>query len=30
VAAQAGQLDLIGRSGPVTVWRDRNAPCLPW
>lgn len=24
-AAQAGQLDLIGRSGPVTVWRD-----LPW
>jgi len=30
VAARAGQLDLIGRSGPVTVWRDRNAPCLPW
>jgi len=30
VAMQAGQLDLIGRSGPVTVWRDRNAPCLPW
>jgi len=29
-AAQAGQLDLIGRSGPVTVWRDRNASCLPW
>jgi uncharacterized membrane protein len=30
VAARAGQLDLVGRSGAVTVWRDRNAPCLPW
>ena len=29
-AAQARQLDLVGRSGPVAVWRDRNAPCLPW
>ena len=29
-ATQASQLDLVGRSGPVTVWRNRNAPCLPW
>ena len=29
-ATQVDQLDLVGRSGPVTVWRNRNAPCLPW
>jgi uncharacterized membrane protein len=29
-ATQANQLDFIGRSGSVTVWRNRNAPCLPW
>jgi uncharacterized membrane protein len=30
VAAHAAQLDPVGRSGPVTVWRNRDAPCLPW
>jgi hypothetical protein len=29
-AAHAGQLEFVGRSGPVTVWRNRKAPCLPW
>jgi hypothetical protein len=29
-ATQASQLDLIGHSGPVTVWRNHNANCLPW
>ena len=24
------KLDFIGRSGPVTVWRNREALCLPW
>jgi len=30
VATHAAQLDPVGRSGPVTVWRNRDAPCLPW
>jgi hypothetical protein len=29
-ATHAAQLDPVGRSGPVTVWRNRDAPCLPW
>jgi uncharacterized membrane protein len=29
-ATHAAQLDRIGQSGAVTVWRNRAAPCLPW
>jgi hypothetical protein len=30
VAAHAARLDLVGRSGPVAVWRNPGVPCLPW
>ena len=30
VEAHPGRFELIGRSGPVTVWRNRDRGCFPW
>lgn len=30
VAGHADQLRLIGHFGPLTVWENPQAPCLPW
>jgi hypothetical protein len=30
VAANSSRLEPVGRSGPVAVWRNPTAACLPW